>query len=356
MAQPAHPVHPFDTRAFARHGLVTAAFCCLIAAGLSVSKQTRWDVQLAYSLGIGMTSWLVIELGRQWLTRHSPIPWPLGWRGFVLTAAGVCIGFVAGTALGDLYSGGNQGGRPRMFEPGGSMPALVITIFATIGISGFFYSRGKSRHLEALVALAQRDAAEARLKLLETQLEPHMLFNTLANLRALIGVDPVAAQQMLDQLNDYLRATLSASRATAHPLAAEFERLRDYLGLMAVRMGPRLSFELQLPPALRELPVPPLLLQPLVENALKHGLEPRVEGGRVQVSAVREGDALVLKVHDTGVGFDPDALAARAGRFGMAQVHERVDSAYGGRGQVDIQSRPGAGTTVRLVLPLQPQP
>ena len=77
-------------------------FSRLVAAGLSVSKQTRWDVQLAYSLGIGMTSWLVIELGRQWLTRHSPIPWPLGWRGFVLTAAGVCIGFVAGTALGLL--------------------------------------------------------------------------------------------------------------------------------------------------------------------------------------------------------------------------------------------------------------
>lgn len=358
MAQPAHPVHPFDTRAFARHGLVTAAFCCLIAAGLSVSKQTRWDVQLAYSLGIGMTSWLVIELGRQWLTRHSPIPWPLGWRGFVLTAAGVCIGFVAGTALGDLYSGGNQGGRPRMFEPGGSMPALVITIFATIGISGFFYSRGKSRHLEALVALAQRDAAEARLKLLETQLEPHMLFNTLANLRVLIGTDPARAQEMLDRMIAYLRATLSASRSTQHPLENEFDRLRDYLELMAVRMGPRLAYTLDLPDALRSVPVPPLLLQPLVENAIRHGLEPQVEGGHITVRAsTRPGDSgpqLVLEVIDTGVGLPEQLPPPGPGQsFGLAQARERLATLHGNAGTLELIAENTGGTRANVIFPLK---
>ena len=352
MAQPAHPVHPFDTRAFARHGLVTAAFCCLIAAGLSVSKQTRWDVQLAYSLGIGMTSWLVIELGRQWLTRHSPIPWPLGWRGFVLTAAGVCIGFVAGTALGDLYSGGNQGGRPRMIEPGGSMPALVITIFATIGISGFFYSRGKSRHLEALVALAQRDAAEARLKLLETQLEPHMLFNTLANLRVLVQHDTPRALEMLDHLNAYLRATLSASRSTQHPLRAEFDRLRDYLALMAIRMGPRLAYTLDLPDDLADHPVPTLLLQPLVENSITHGLEPQVAGGHISVQARRVGGRLVLRVSDNGAGLQTHATPHSSG-FGLAQVRERLATAYGADGALEMIATPEGGTAACITFPLQ---
>ena len=100
----------------------------------------------------------------------------------------------------------------------------------------------------------------------------------------------------------YLRATLNGSRTTTHTLQAEFDRLRDYLELMAIRMGPRLAFSLQLPPELAQHPVPALLLQPLVENSIQHGLEPKVEGGRVTVNARREGGQLVLEVVDTGVG------------------------------------------------------
>src|SRR5690606_22156517 len=125
---------------------------------------------------------------------------------------------------------------------------------------------------------AQRQASEARLRLLESQLEPHMLFNTLANLRALIGSDPPRAVEMLDRLNAFLRATLAASRSAAgaqrHTLRDEFARLDDYLALMAVRMGPRLRVVLSLPEPLADCPVPALLLQPLVENAIRHGLEP----------------------------------------------------------------------------------
>ena len=349
------PVRPFDYRVAARHGLVTAAFCCLIAAGLTLAKQAAWDVQLVYSLAIGLTSWLVIELGRQWLTRRSPIPWPLGWRGFALTAAGVCIGFGVGTVLGDLYSGGNQGGRPRIFASGGLLPGLVTTVFATVAISGFFYSRGKSRHLEALVALAQRDAAEARLKLLETQLEPHMLFNTLANLRVLVAHDPARAQHMLDHLIAYLRATLGASRSTEHPLQAEFDRLRDYLALMAVRMGPRLRYTLDLPDDLADQPVPTLLLQPLVENSITHGLEPQVEGGHITVQARREGARLVLTVTDSGVGLDMPTTHAGGG-FGLAQVRERLATAYGTQGTIELIAGSAVGTCARVIFPLKNEP
>ena len=135
-----------------------------------------------------------------------------------------------------------------------------------------------------------------------------MLFNTLANLRVLIGLDAPRAQAMLDHLNAYLRATLGASRAPWHPLSAEFDRLADYLALMAVRMGPRLQVVLDLPDELRRLPLPPLLLQPLVENAIKHGLEPKVAGGRIEVGARRDGDMLELSVRDSGVGIDGEVL------------------------------------------------
>jgi sensor histidine kinase YesM len=208
----------------------------------------------------------------------------------------------------------------------------------------------------------RRQATEARLKLLETQLEPHMLFNTLANLRALIAVDPPRAIHMLDRLNGYLRATLKASRTDAvsggHTLADEFARLDDYLELMAVRMGPRLVYSLSLPDGLQGHPLPPLLLQPLVENAIRHGLEPQVDGGRITVTARREGNhALLIEVADTGAGMPPEPHSAPnstppSGGFGLAQVRERVASLPGRAGRVEVSSAPGEGTTIRLHLPL----
>jgi signal transduction histidine kinase len=307
--------------------------------------------QLVYASLIGLTTWAFIEVGRHLVPaqyRHTDSEggpgWPKGWRGFALTSTGIVVGFGVGDALGRLL-------LSRPADSGRDLQvSLMLTAVAGAAVTYYFHARGKASAMAAQVAAAERDASEARLRLLQSQLEPHMLFNTLANLRALIGVDPAAAQQMLDRLNAYLRATLNASRATQHPLSAEFDRLADYLELMALRMGPRLQVSLDLPDALRDVPVPPLLLQPLVENAIQHGLEPRVQGGALHVRAWQEGDRLRLEVADTGVGFEPADV--RPDRFGLTQVRERVATAYGGAGQVQWQSAPGAGTQVQLTLPL----
>jgi LytS/YehU family sensor histidine kinase len=204
------------------------------------------------------------------------------------------------------------------------------------------------------LAAAQRDVAETQLKLLESQLEPHMLFNTLANLRVLIALDPPRAQTMLDQLIAFLRATLSASRATLHPLSAEFARVGDYLELMKVRMGDRLQPEFDLPPGLAAQPMPPLLLQPLVENAIKHGLEPHVEGGRLVVSARRDGDALVLTVRNTGAGLS--AAPADGTHFGLEQVRQRLATLYGEAASLTLAAADDAdgGTLATVRLPWSP--
>ncbi|MEP6792132.1 MAG: histidine kinase, partial [Ramlibacter sp.] len=177
----------------------------------------------------------------------------------------------------------------------------------------------------------------------------HMLFNTLANLRVLIATDAPRAQQMLDHMIAYLRATLSASRGTTHPLQAEFDRLRDYLELMAVRMGPRLSYTLNLPADLAQQPVPTLLLQPLVENAIQHGLEPKVAGGSVTVTARREGGNVVIEVADTGVGAG-DAVIGSAG-FGVAQVRERLATLYGSDAAIEFAAPDGHGTRASVRFP-----
>jgi len=219
----------------------------------------------------------------------------------------------------------------------------------------YFYLAGKSTHLQAELERSQRQHAQAQLRLLESQLEPHMLFNTLANLRVLIGVDPARAQSMLDHLIAYLRSTLVASRADTHTLAQEFERLADYLALMAVRMGPRLRVTLDLPDALRGVPIPPLLLQPLVENALTHGLEPEVEGGHIAVRArpSADGRSLQLQVADTGKGLHPTPATAAGTGFGLLQVRERLATAYGPEGTLTLAANHPAGTSATVQIPLK---
>lgn len=175
-----------------------------------------------------------------------------------------------------------------------------------------------------------------------------MLFNTLANLRTLIDLDPQQAQTMLDHLVAYLRATLSASRATLHPLQAEFDRLHDYLEIMAVRMGPRLTYTLDLPDQLAGLCVPSLLLQPLVENAIRHGLEPKVQGGSIRVSASLVEGRIGLQVLDTGVGLP---VSGCVDGFGLTQVRQRLATAFGANSTLELVAADAGGTSVRITFP-----
>ncbi|CAN5506269.1 hypothetical protein BH11PSE7_BH11PSE7_05950 [soil metagenome] len=309
---------------------------------------------VAYSLLIGTITWAIIDLGRELFPSSAETGWPRGWHGLALVAAGIAVGYILGTAIADQlcqYYG--------WFPPGSGAPrsgdlrtSILITALAGTVVTYFFYTGNKSAYLERKMTEARGHASEARLKLLETQLEPHMLFNTLANLRVLIATDPQAAQDMLDRMIAYLRATLSASRATTHTLEAEFERLRDYLELMKVRMGPRLSYALDLPPELARHPVPTLLLQPLVENSIQHGLEPKVGGGHIAVTARRDGNQLVLDVTDTGIGA---ALAPGAGKgFGLTQVRERLATLYGAAASLDFAATQGDGAHVVSRLPFTP--
>ncbi|SFN49353.1 sensor histidine kinase [Variovorax sp. OV329] len=343
-----------------RHGLLVVAFCFAIAAVInSIWPNKSYLHHLGYSFCIGLLIWLVIEFGRYPLRRpEDPGGWPHGWRGGLLTVVGIVLGYYAGSALGDLLIGGGSGAIGMGESQHDQRVSLAITVLAGALGSYFFYSRGHNSALAARVSAAERDATEARLKLLETQLEPHMLFNTLANLRVLIATDPPRAVDMLDRLNNYLRATLSGSRVLAHPLSAEFERLGDYLSLMSVRMGERLRFRLELPPALAAVQVPPLILQPLVENSIRHGLEPKVEGGDVVVTARagEDGTLLVIEVSDTGVGIDEAQARAIAvdtnGSFGLGHIRERLATVYGARGTLEFGALPGGGTRATLHIPL----
>ncbi|GAB3646559.1 sensor histidine kinase [Ramlibacter alkalitolerans] len=335
-----------------RHLLQTLAFCLTVATlQYAFAPDHPYAPPVVYSLLIGVITWAVIDLGREFMPSARETGWPLGWQGFALVACGILAGWFVGTHTADLICR-----TFRLYGPWGRIHSasdlradILITLIAgTIG-SYWFYARNKSAYLLRRMREAERHANDARLKLLETQLEPHMMFNTLANLRALIGVDPVRAQQMLDHMIAYLRATLDASRATTHSLRAEFDRLHDYLELMAIRMGPRLSYVLELPPELADVPVPALLLQPLVENSIKHGLEPKVEGGRIEVRARRDGRHIVIEVCDSGVGANGHKGSGKG--FGLVQIRERLAALHGPQASLDFATDPG-GAQARIALPL----
>ena len=335
-----------------QHMLQVMAFSLAIAAiQLAFEPERPYGPPVAYSMAIALATWALIDIPRHYFPSARETGWPRGWPGLLLVAGAIAGGWFLGNRIGDalclafgLYVPGYY------IDPAKDLRnSVLITAIAGVAGSYYFYSRHRAAYFERRVGEVQRHADEARLKLLETQLEPHMLFNTLANLRALIGVDPDRAQQMLDHMIAYLRATLGASRAATHPLQAEFDRLRDYLALMQIRMGPRLAFTLDLPADLAQQPMPTLLLQPLVENAIKHGLEPKVEGGRVDVRARRDGGAIVIEVEDTGVGLGDGA--GNAAGFGQAQIRERLATLYGDRAAMETVAARAGGVRVCVRFP-----
>jgi hypothetical protein len=331
-----------------------------IGVGLCIAfmRQQPVGTTLLYSMCISLACWFFIDSGRYLVatrigTGDERPGWP-GWGWMIaVVIAGGCLGLLSGTLLGDTLTGvhtpiisGDEDLRHLLGD-------LLFVLLPALIITYFFNSRSVIADREAAVQAAQRQAAESRLRLLEAQLEPHMFFNTLANLHVLIGIDPPRAQAMLDQLIAFLRATLSGSRALEHPLHAEFSRTRDYLALMQIRMDHRLRTRFDLPETLADVSVPPLLLQPLVENAIKHGLEPAVAGGRIEVRAAREGNTLTLIVRDTGVGLG--RRDSRGTSFGLQHVRERLATLYGSTASLSLNGADDSegGTLAVIRMPMK---
>ena len=206
------------------------------------------------------------------------------------------------------------------------------------------------------IASSARMLAEARLRALQAQIEPHFLYNTLANVVSLIGADPAQAQHMLERFIDYLRASLSASRSEEATLGSEARLIAAYLDVLAVRMGERLRYRIDVPDELLQVVIAPMLLQPVVENAIAHGLEPKVEGGEIVVTARVDGHYLRLQISDTGAGLSEAAPVKPGGGVGLSNLRERLRSLYAGAARVELLENQPCGMTVRLMLPLNASP
>jgi two-component sensor histidine kinase len=292
---------------------------------------------LVFSQCIGLSIFGLIEWPRLTIWWQRPPGWLALWA---VTLVAIPVGHTFGRVVAGTLMGVSAG-LPAALEP-----ALVLVIFTTIVAS-----------LVAVHLIMQRDGIEAerlradtaRLQLLQQQIEPHMLFNTLANAHALIDTEPARAQATLEALSELLHASMQTGEQPLVTLQQEFTLVEQYLKLMAIRMGPRLRYELRLPNDLADGLLPPLTLQPLVENAVRHGLDARPEGGSITVSARREGAQVIVEVVDDGQGLSVDDPFA-AGRIGLANLRQRLAYAFGRDASLALADHAphGVRATVRL--------
>lgn len=370
---PVRTAHPLDSFALfrrwpastARNLVYTALWSSLIGLAFTAIFSTRGaHPALPRLLGLVLltsnTIGFLIHGALAALRRFAPAAaarrsWAMRTCQVLLIECCVVLGYTVPDAL-------LRGADPfqALVRDGALAPMLPMGLLVTALTMVVLASNERRLVREKTAALQQQQIAEAgqllaeaRLRTLQAQIEPHFLYNTLANVVSLIGSEPDKAKHMLERLIDFLRASLSASRAERATLGAELDLAAAYLDLLAVRMGARLRWRIEAPDHCRALPIAPMLIQPLVENAIMHGLEPKVDGGEIVVRASCAAGVLRIEVSDDGMG-----LAAAAprpgGGVGLSNLRERLRSLHGLGAQLQLLENPTRGVTSRLILPLDP--
>ena len=231
----------------------------------------------------------------------------------------------------------------------------MMTYWAVVGASHAYDFHRESQAQKLAAAHLQTRLAEASLQSLQRQLHPHFLFNTLHSISALIPRDPEAADAMLGQLSDLLRLTLDRIGTQELPLKEELDFVQKYVEIERTRFGDRLQVDFDVAPETLDAAVPNMLLQPLVENAIRHGIARKVGGGRVEITARREDGELCLVVRDTGPGL-ADASPGLSKGVGLANTRSRLEHLFGERHSLDFSEPPGGGLAVKIVIPFSVDP
>lgn len=363
-----HPLQviPFFRRwrpSVLRNLLFTAILCAIVIAvivlfSLGMGHRITWKMLAevaTFSLLIGYTQHylykITITLARR-RQRLAPLLMHPMMLGVALPIAAIYVGYVLAVSLltGTLWLNVSENWRGFVFASCVTIAIGWLLWEAIEATRKKEVERRERAELQANVDRAERERTTAELKALRAQVEPHFLYNTLSNVVSLIEREPATAKYMTERLIGYLRHTLDASRRENATVGDELAIIADYLEILRLRMGERLWYEIAADDATRALPLSPMLLQPLVENAIKHGLEPKIEGGRITVSAAVQDGRLNIVVEDTGLGFGVATDTAGSGS-GLANVRGRLKAIYGDAARLSIE-QPEAGTRIRLSLPI----
>jgi len=321
----------------------TGIFCAVIA----VVTQTIWPSayleHLVISLGFGYSSVVSSLVVYRF--------WPqLSKR--VVTGIAITCAMIFGTTNAYWWLNDYEA-----FSDLSQMKSVVILGFIFSAICFFYFSN----HEQKLIAQKELETAKriqseqekalvmSQLRQLQSQIEPHFLFNTLANVSALISQDPKAAQHMLEKLTELLRGTLQNSRKETSTLGAELELVDAYLAIQTIRLGERLSYTINNSVS-EEVAFAPLLLQPLVENAIQHGIEPKIDGGEICVEVSQKEQLVVIEVEDSGVGF-ANAPNSTGHGIGLENTKGRLKALYGSQASFSIKQSASGGVKAVIQIP-----
>ena len=324
--------------------LVTAVSAAAAAAVVGFFLNSYLDL-LVTALCVGYTSMLLYTIASN--VRAGRIP----------REAGQVVAIVAGSVVGTILAGVVKGRAiPAMFSERLSGVAISMGLGIGFGCVVFAAILLRERHANDRARILRAEAErhqleknmlEAQLALMQAQVEPHFLFNTLANVQHLVETDPEAASRMLASLIRYLRAALPQMREAATNLGRELDMARAYLEIQQVRMGARLDYAIDVPEGLRARAFPPMMLISLVENAIKHGVDPCCECSSITIRAAEDAGRLRISVVDTGEGIRPSA----GGGVGLANIRERLKALYGPQARLAVEENTPHGVVASIEVP-----
>ena len=322
---------------------------------LGTPKQMSLPSALAWQMTavviFALSTPLVLMLARRYRVERQT--WRRSIPAHLLAGTLICSAWAAFHIVLDTYFNGhldkfNWGNLHRVVFLNLDRELLVYWIIVVVSHAADYYQRYREGELRA---------SQAQLQALKMQLHPHFLFNALHSISALVHSDPDAADKMIARLGDFLRLTLDSAAAQEVPLRQELEFLNCYLDIERTRFRDRLTTHIDADPQVLDCRVPNLILQPIVENAIRHGVSQRAASGHVEVRATRAGDSLRLEVRDNGRGLPEGAEPNRAkqgggvGGVGLANTRARLQQLYGGSFRFEIQNAPAGGAVVTLEIP-----
>ncbi len=332
--------------------IITFFFDSIIALVLHymvLDKNQFIDVMVISQL-IGLSICLFVHSG-MYLTENR-----LNISSIIGIFTGLIFGIILGSLLSWIYLYFFRGIDSSEFITGVLTYGIVFGLVFGIPIIYFFASREKIAESEKQIAKEkikrlsmEKEAAMTTLRLLQAQIEPHFLFNTLSNVISLFDIDVNKAKQMLIDLNEYLRISLQRTRQEMITLDQELDLVRQYMDIFKIRMGDRLSYTIQNNTGNTPVLFPPLIIQPLVENSIKYGIEPKMSGGSIEIDCQIKNSALEIVITDTGMGFDDDANDAG---IGINNVSQRLENIYGNMASLTLTQNYSSGIKATIRVPL----
>ncbi len=334
---------------YVQFGLVLL-FNTAIAVLLSlVINEVNFGGSLLVSQCIGITLFITFYLFDYFLEVKG---WRVAIPLFIGAVVGVLLSILVVGLINDMSIDIIVNAMAHDFEP--VLVNLFLALFFGSIITYFFLNR--ERQFQSSSALKEqqiknldheKQIAETQLRLLQAQIEPHFLFNSLSNVISLIESDPTRAKLMLESMTRYLRASLSRSHKQDGTLKDELDLIESYLNIIQIRMGNRLTYKVNVPDELLYHPFPIMLLQPLVENAIHHGLEPLPKDGQIMIDVTHHDSVLLIQVMDNGEGFRGETLSG----FGLSNVRQRIQSLYGDGGKLQLENNIPQGVCARIEIP-----